>query len=139
MPSRCEPSRSKSRCRSGEDRHEERLFPEAEDRLRSLAVPLTKPEIGDWLAEHEEKGQTFRQYLSAEPIRRGRDLTTIYLCLLGDFGESQRRVLDLTWVYLGLFFDVPVVVRRGVLLSDIPATARRVHPDCWGDHQILST
>lgn len=137
-PSQCGPPRTKRRRLLGEDRHEERLFPEVEDRLRPLAAPLAEPEIGDWLAEHREKGQTFRQYLAADPVRRDRDLTTIHLCLLGDFTGPQQRILDLTQDYLGLFFDVPVRVRRRVPLGDIPARARRTHPD-WGDEQVLST
>jgi archaemetzincin len=116
----------------------ENLYPETEDRLRPRAVPLQQPEVGDWLAEHPEKGQTFRQYLAADPVRRDRHLTTIYLCLLGDFTGPQERVLGLTQEYLGLFFDVPVQVRRRVPLADIPARARRTHPE-WGDRQVLST
>jgi archaemetzincin len=114
------------------------LYPEVEHRLRPLAAPLEEPEVGDWLAEHHEPGQTFPEYLAADPVRRDRDLTTIYLCLLGEFSEPQQQVVGLTQDYLGLFFDVPVVVRRRVPLSDLPARARRTHPD-WGDEQVLST
>jgi archaemetzincin len=114
------------------------LYPEVEDKLRPLALPLEEPEVGDWLAEHHEKGQTFRQYLAADPVRRGAGLNTIYLCLLGDFTEPQQQVLGLTEQYLGIFFEVPVQVRCRVPLGDIPARARRTHPD-WGDQQVLST
>jgi archaemetzincin len=117
---------------------DDNLYHEVEDRLRLLSVPLEKPEAGDWLAEHPEPGQTFAEYLAARPVRRGRDLTTIYLCLVGEFDGPQQGVLELTQEYLGLFFDVTVVVRRRVPLADIPARARRTHPD-WGDDQILST
>src|SRR5262249_52780875 len=47
-------------------------------------------------------------------------------------------VTELTREYLGLFFDVPVLVRRHVPLADIPLRARRKYPD-WGDEQLLST
>jgi archaemetzincin len=120
------------------DERQETLYPDLEDRLRPLAEPLGEPEEGDWLAEHEEKGQTFRQYLSANPIRRDRELTTIHLCLIGDFDEPQQRILDLAQEYLGLFFDVPVQVRRRLPFSDIPRGARRKHPE-WGNKQILTT
>lgn len=119
-------------------KHEVNLYPEIQDRLCPLAVPLEEPEIGDWLAEHPEKGQTFRQYLAADPVRRDQYQTTIYLCLLGDFTAPEARVLTLTQDYLGLFFDVPVKVRRRVSLDEIPSKARRNHPE-WGDPQILST
>jgi archaemetzincin len=116
----------------------ENLYPEVEDRLRPLAEPLDAPRPGDWLAEHRETGQTFRQYLAADPVRRGRDLTTIYLCLVGTFDPARQAVLDLTREYLGLFFDCPVAVRRTVPTSDIPARAKRTHPQ-WGDRQLLSS
>jgi archaemetzincin len=116
----------------------ENLYAEVEDRLRPFTSALLPPLPGDWLAEHREKGQTFRQYLSANPIRRGHDLTTIYLCLIGDFTEPQERILDLTREYLSLFFDVPVQVRRRVPLTQIPSTARRKQPR-WGDKQLLTS
>jgi archaemetzincin len=116
----------------------EDFYPEIEDRLQPLAIPLEAPQLGDWLAEHREKGQTFREYLSANPVRRDRELATLYLCLLGDFTEPQQQILDLAREYLGLFFDVPVRVRRRVSLPEIPAAARRTHPE-WGDKQLLTT
>ena len=116
----------------------ENLYLEVEERLRTLAEPLETPQLGDWLAEHKEKGQTFRQYLAARPVRRDRDLTTIYLCLVGGFDPARQAVVDLTREYLGLFFNTPVVVRREVPFADIPDPAKRTHPD-WGDKQLLST
>jgi archaemetzincin len=113
------------------------LYREVEDKLRPLAAPLQEPEVGDWLAEHPEEGQTFEQYLSTDPVRRGPDLSTLYLGLLGEFTEPQERLVGLTQEYLGRFFDVPVRVRR-VPLADIPGRARRTHPE-WGDEQVLST
>src|SRR5262245_51392752 len=116
----------------------ENTYPEVEDRLRPFAEPLERPRPGDWLAEHREKGQTFRQYLADDLVRRDRDLTTLYLCLIGTFDTAQESILDLTREYLGLFFDAPVVVRRTVPVSEIPAHAKRTHPE-WGDKQLLST
>jgi hypothetical protein len=46
---------------------QERLYPEVVDRLRPLAWPL--PQAGDWLAEHREEGQSFAEYLAADPAR----------------------------------------------------------------------
>jgi archaemetzincin len=116
----------------------ENLYREIEDKLRPLASPLEDAQAGDWLAEHPEPGQTFEQYVAASPVRRDRNLNTIYLCLLGEFTEPERQVIERTREYLGVFFDVPVQVRRRVPLADIPARARRTHPD-WGDAQVLST
>jgi len=105
--------------------------------LRPLADPLPAPHPGDWLAEHQESGQTFAEYLEARPVRKSGKLRTIYLCLVGEFTEAQRRILDLSQGYLALFFDAPVKVQRQVPLASIPARARRTHPS-WGDPQVLT-
>ena len=112
-------------------------YPELEKKLRSLADSLPPPRPGDWLAEHDEPGQTFAEYLDARPVRKSDKLHTVYLCLVGDFSEAQRRVLTLTQEYLALFFDCPVKVQRQIALASIPARARRTHPS-WGDPQVLT-
>ena len=111
--------------------------PELERNLRPLAEPLPAPRPGDWLAEHDEPGQTFAEYLDARPVRKGDKLHTIYLCLVGELSEAQRRILELTQGYLAVFFDAPVKVNRRVTLGPIPARARRTHPS-WGDPQVLT-
>jgi archaemetzincin len=89
------------------------------------------------LAEHDEPGQTFAEYLDSQPVRKSGDLHTIYLCLVGYFTEAQRRILALTQDYLAIFFDCPVKVQRQIALASIPARARRAHPT-WGDQQVLT-
>jgi archaemetzincin len=117
---------------------QDRLFHGVEHRLSHLAEPLPELRPGDWLAEHPEPGQTFDEYVRSDPVRRSPQLHTIHLCLLGDFTNRQHQVLDRTREWLGLVFDVPVVVRRRVPLAAVPARARRTHPD-WEDEQILTT
>jgi archaemetzincin len=111
---------------------------EIETRLAPLAVKLGPPRPGEWLHEHKEDGQTFLEYLAAQPIRRSKEHGTIYICLLGEFTKAQQQVLDITKEYLGLFFDVPVKVTKTVPLDEIPDKAKRTHPT-WGDKQILTT
>jgi archaemetzincin len=89
------------------------------------------------LAAHHEPGQTFAEYLDAQPVRKSDKLHTIYLCLVGDFSPAQKRILDLTRAYLAVFFDCSVKVHRNVALADIPARAKRTHPT-WGDRQLLT-
>src|SRR6478736_4625054 len=60
-------------------------YAEIEAKLTPLAQPLPKPGANDWLANHKEKGQTFSQYMAARPVRRSTELTTIYICLIGEF------------------------------------------------------
>ena len=111
--------------------------PDLEEMLRPLADPLLPPRLGDWLAEHAEPGQTFADYLEARPVRKSERLHTIYLCIVGDFTDAQRRILDLTGDYLAIFFDCPVKVQRQIALDSISARARRTHPS-WGDPQVLT-
>jgi archaemetzincin len=113
------------------------LYPGLEGCLQPLAEPLPSPQPGDWLTEHKEDGQTFRQYQAALPVRRGATLTTIYLCVLGEFDAAQQRILDRTGAYLALFFDAPVRVHRHVATTEIPSHAKRKHPQ-WGDRQLLT-
>jgi archaemetzincin len=112
-------------------------YSELETKLRCLANPLPHPRPGDWLAEHHEPGQTFAEYLDAQPVRKSDKLHTIYLCLVGDFTEAQQRILDLTQDYLAVFFDCPVKVSGQIALASIPARAKRTHPS-WGDQQVLT-
>jgi archaemetzincin len=116
----------------------ERMYGEVETRLRPLAIPLAKPKPGDWLAEHEEDGQSFADYLRAEPVRRNGKLGTIYICLLGDFTPEQSKVVETTRKYLEIFYQMPVKVHGMIAVADVPARARRIHPT-WGGEQILST
>jgi archaemetzincin len=108
-----------------------------EEKLRPLADPLPPPRPGDWLAEHHEPGQTFEEYINARPVRRSDKFYTIYLCLVGDFTEAQRCILDLTQQYLALFFDCLVKVQRQIALASIPPRARRTHLS-WGGPQVLT-
>lgn len=112
-------------------------FAELETKLAPITEKLGPPKPGDWLDRHKEPGQTFKEYLEAQPVRRSKQLTTIYICLIGEFTPKQREVLDLTTEYMALYFDAPVKVRTTLPLDQVPASAKRVHPS-WGDKQILT-
>jgi archaemetzincin len=119
---------------AGEPPKSDETYPQVEKRLRPLAHTLKD---SDWLRHHPESGQTFAEYLDAGPVRRSRKLSTIYLCLLGEFSPEQQRVLDITRAYMEIFFQVPVKVHKRVPLKDVPGRARRVHPK-WQVPQILT-
>jgi archaemetzincin len=113
-------------------------YPEVAAKLTPLATPIPKPAANDWLANHKEAGQSFEQYLAARPIRRSDKLTTIYICLIGEFTPKQREVLTATEKYLSILYDAPVKIRKTITLDDIPPRAQRKHPT-QGQQQILST
>lgn len=116
----------------------ESKYPEIAAKLTPLATPIPKPGPSDWLANHKEAGQSFEQYLAARPVRRSDKLTTIYICLIGEFTAKEREVLTATEEYLGILYDAPVKIRKTIKLDDIPPRAQRKHPT-QGQQQILST
>jgi archaemetzincin len=107
-------------------------------RLLPLHTKLGPPQPGEWLDGHKEPGQTYEQYLHGQPVRVDRQRRVIYIQPLGEFGAAQRKVLDRTAEFLGVYFQLPVKVRDDLSLDVIPASARRVHPS-WHVKQILST
>lgn len=109
------------------------------ERLAPLHSKLGEPQPGDWLLSHDEKGQTFAQYLRIDPVRLAADQDVLYVLPLGDFDDRQRQIVDLSAEFLGIYFCCEVKMLDTLTLDDaIPADARRVHPS-WGVKQILST
>src|SRR5690606_42012547 len=62
--------------------------------LEPFFKPMGKPGKYDWLATFQESGQTFDEYLAAEPnIPKGKR-RTIYVQPIGRFTPSQQRVVS---------------------------------------------
>ena len=59
-------------------------------RLLPLHSRLGKPEPGQWLAEHPEPGQTYAQYLAAQPRRVDAKHKVIYVQPLGEFDTAAQ-------------------------------------------------
>ena len=114
------------------------MLPAKFKKLLPLQKKLGKPGSSDWLANHHEPGQTFRQYVRCRPVKPTRQRGVIYVQPLGDFDKTQRKIVELTAEFMGIYFDLPVKVRPDLPLRLIPAKARRKHPT-WGMDQILST
>jgi archaemetzincin len=95
-------------------------------------VPLHErkhpPQPGDWLAKFHESGQTFNQYLSAEPNRPGQVWKTLYIQPLGPFQAEERRLLELTSDVLGRFYGLPVKTLEPLGLEVLSSKAKRNHP-----------
>ena len=120
----------------GWDARAEALKPTIE-KLRPLHKPLAPPQPGDWLAEHKEAGQTFRQYVIQRPIQPTKERGIIYILPIGVFTEDQRKVVKLTAEYMAIFFSLPVKMMEPLASNKIPPGARRAHP-VTGE-QFLST
>ena len=125
-------------CTDANEPAESSMLPAKYRELIPLHTPLGEPQPRDWLAHHDEPGQTFRQYVRGRPVKPDRARRTIYIQPLGDFNPTQREILDKTVEFMGIYFDLPVKVRDDLALDTIPDKARRTHP-AWGDEQILST
>jgi archaemetzincin len=113
-------------------------LPAAFQKLLPLHTKLARPKPGEWLAEHKESGQTYSEYLRGQPVRADRKRRVIYVQPLGDFDPVQKKILDRTAEFLGIYFQLPVKTREGLSLNVIPASARREHPT-WHVKQVLST
>jgi archaemetzincin len=100
--------------------------------------------IERWLAEHEERGQSFLEYREGDPVLpdvrgdgEGRR-KVLYIQPLGPLTESQQTIVTLTADYMARFFALPVRIQDELPLSLIPPEAQRKHPS-WGTHQILTS
>jgi archaemetzincin len=125
-------------CTRANDPTEDDMLPPEFKKLLPLHQELGKPRPGDWLAEHREPGETFRQYVRGRPVKPDRRRRVIYVQPLGDFTTTQRKIVTLTAEYMQIYFGLPVKIREDMPLELIPAHARRKHPS-WGMDQILST
>jgi archaemetzincin len=115
---------------------------EAIAKLAPLHKKLGAPARGDWLAEHEEPGQTFAEYRASNPVTPDVDgpgkRRLLYIQPLGPLTKTQRSIVDLTGDYMRRFFGLEVRVRDELPLSLVPDSARRIHPT-WGVPQILTS
>jgi archaemetzincin len=119
------------------DHAEDRTLPDPFRKLLPLHTRLGKPQPNDWLARYKEPGQTFGQYVRCRPIRATEHRRTIYLQPLGPFNPTQRKILDLTAEFTGIYFDLPVKIREDLSLDVIPKEARRKNP-VFGMDQLLA-
>lgn len=103
--------------------------------LDPLHQTMPKASSGEWLAEHEEKGQTFASYLSIAPVRATKKRTSIYVQPMGTFDKSQQDVFDLTIEFMEIYFGLPIKVLDSISLEVIPDSMQREH---YGYFQVNS-
>ncbi|MCE9552720.1 MAG: archaemetzincin [Planctomycetes bacterium] len=96
--------------------------------LRPLHKKMGPVQPGDWLKTHPEVGQSFEQYLRAQPVTPTGKRRTIYLLPVGAFSEKQEEIVRLTGEYLSLCYNRPVKSLPAIPLSDIPVKAQRLRP-----------
>jgi len=96
------------------------------DTLRPLCYKLPEPEPYDWLAYHEETGQTFEEYLACRPIMLSDARDTLYIQPLGTFTEEQEGILETTKEFLTIFYNCPVVTMGRLETDVVPDWATRM-------------
>ncbi|MEP6944643.1 MAG: archaemetzincin [Acidobacteriota bacterium] len=69
---------------------------------------MGKPAAYDWLASHNEPGQTFDEYVDADPVKPTKERNKIYVLPLGSFTQRQKKVIDTTTGYLEMFYGLPI-------------------------------
>ena len=110
-------------------------------KLAPLHPKLGKPKPGDWLAEHDEPGQTFDEYRDSDPVTPDVEgpgkRRLLYIQPLGALTKTQRAIVEQTAEYMQHFFGLEVRLSQELPLSLVPESARRVHPS-WGVPQILT-
>lgn len=94
-------------------------------RIRPLFKPMDPTRPGDWLADHPEPGQTYREYRAAQPRRVVDRFGQLRVVPIGPLTEGQRAVLEITVDFMKPFFGLPLVLDPPVPLSSIPANAQR--------------
>ena len=97
----------------------------AMEAVRPLHSPLGLPQSDEWLASYDEPGQTFAQYLAADPVTPRGERRVLYVQPLGEFTPERRRIVALAAEFLGVFYNLPVRVREDLSLELVPASARR--------------
>jgi archaemetzincin len=85
---------------------------------------MGKPLSNDWLENHNEPGQTFEEYLDADPVKPTKERQKIYVLPLGIFNAKQQKIVDITAGYLEVFYDLPVQKLKTETLTAGPPNVR---------------
>lgn len=94
--------------------------------------PIPVPKPGDWLAVHQETGQTFDDFIRSRPNRPDKIRNKIYLQPLGEFPKDNSPSVEKLKEYAAIYFamDVevlpPLDIGRGTFTTRInPYTRNR--------------
>jgi archaemetzincin len=94
-------------------------------------VRMKKPQPGEWLAEHEEAGQTFGEYVRSRPVKAVPEQNVLAFLPVGPFGEKERKVSLAAVEFAGLWFGLPT---RVLPAAELPGEEfRRVREFSWSD------
>jgi archaemetzincin len=107
------------------------------EKIRPVFSNKKPTQPGDWLADHEEPGQTYAQFRAATQDRAIDRYRTLRIVPIGPFTEGQVSVLEITQDFLRPFFGLPLAIDPPVPMSAIPAKAQRRF-GTYGSRQLLT-
>ncbi|TET99784.1 MAG: hypothetical protein E3J23_04100, partial [Candidatus Stahlbacteria bacterium] len=99
--------------------------------------PIPVPNPGDWLYEHPESGQTYKDFINSNPNKPDSKRNKIYLQPLGDFTEGASPSLGKLKEYVSAFFSSEVELLPPFDIKDAKLTTR-INP-YTKRQQILTT
>ena len=106
----------------------ESLAPPFRD-LQPLAIRKRAPRANDWLARHQERGQSVAEFIAQGPLPLRPTNRTIDLLPIGEFDASRQRLVLMTADYIERFFALPVRIRETVPRDSLPVRAWRYRED----------
>lgn len=89
-------------------------------RVEPFFRPMGKPAKYDWLGSHNEKGQTFDEYIGENPTKPTAERGKIYVLPIGTFTNQQNEVIKATTGYLEAFYGLPASLMRARAFSGPP-------------------
>ena len=104
--------------------------------LRPLHLAKTPPASNDWLATHDEPGQTFGQYFHSFPNKPTETQKNLYIQPLGEFQPKQHELIRETAELMTRYYNLPTKILESVDLLTVPGWARRNSMD---GPQLLTT
>src|SRR6266478_1442 len=92
---------------------------------RAAFDPILKPGPIDWLAVHDEPGQTFDLFKASQPNRPTQTRHVIYLQPLGDFAPERSPSIDKLQKFAAAFFAMEVKALPPIKIDNSQFATRR--------------
>ncbi|KAF2327374.1 reprolysin-like metallopeptidase [Flavobacterium daemonense] len=94
--------------------------------IKANDVKLADPVFGEWLYSHNERKQTFEQFLRTKHVVPTEKENIIYLQPIGEFNLEQQKQIELVRQYLKIFFQLETKILEKVSNDIVPDRARRI-------------
>lgn len=94
-------------------------------KIQPLHTLKRPPQPGEWMDKHPGPGQTFEEYLEVRTDRVVDRYPKFYLQPIGEFNETQRKIVGQAGEMLQAFYGLPVTMLDPIPLGELPESARR--------------